>query len=107
MHKIRYTELADTDLFDIYVYTYQTWGASQAISYTAGLKSAIDRIAQEPTRPGTIDRSNLRQGYRSYHQQRHLIFYRVVENTIEIIRVLHDSMDIANRLSAVDQDNDE
>lgn len=30
--------------------------------------------------------------------KRHLIFYRVKENTISIIRILHDSMDYTQQL---------
>ena len=67
---------------------------TQATKYTDALRLAVELLAAKPDRPGTIDRSNLRQGYRSYHQQRHLIFYRVVGQDIEIIRILHDSMDV-------------
>lgn len=103
MFGIRFTAQADEDLFDIYIYTYETWGSDQAVKYTNGLKAAINRLSQEPNRPGTVDRSSLRQGYRSYHQQRHLIFYRVVADDIEIIRILHDNMDALRHLAEEDQ----
>ena len=102
MYGIRFTEQADTDLFDIYIYTYETWGLPQAVKYTDGLKAAIDWLAEDPNRPGTKNRSDLRQGYRSYHKQRHLIFYRVAGEYVEIIRILHDSMDVPRRLAEED-----
>lgn len=94
MHNIRLTELADADLIGIYIYTHNSWGEPQAIKYTNALKAAFDKIAENPIRIGTVDRSEVRPGYRSYHQQRHLIFYRVVGNTVEIVRLLHDSMNV-------------
>lgn len=94
MYDIRFTEQADADLFNIYTYTYRTWGLTQAVKYTDALRDAISWLAEHPERPGTIDRSSIRSGYRSYHQQRHLIFYRAVEGYLEIIRILHDSMDV-------------
>ena len=99
MYSIRYTEQADADLFDIYVYTYETWGQEQAITYTNGLWDAINKIAADPYSPITVDRSLLSPGCRSYYQQRHLNFYRVVDQDIEILRILHDRMDIASRFS--------
>jgi toxin ParE1/3/4 len=95
MHDIRFTEQADLDLLNIYTYTHSTWGAQQATKCTDLLRAALHKIAEKPDRIGTVDRSYLRPGYRSYHQQRHLIFYRVEGNYIEVIRFLHDSMDIA------------
>jgi toxin ParE1/3/4 len=95
MYSIRFTEQADLDLLNIYIYTHNNWGEPQANRYTDSLRDAIYKIATEPERIGTVDRSYLRPGYRSYHQQRHLIFYRVEDNYVEVIRFLHDSMDIA------------
>lgn len=98
MYSIRFTEQADLDLLNIYTYSYRSWGELQAVKYTDLLREAINKIAANPERIGTVDRSSLRPGYRSYHQQRHLIFYRAVDNYVEIIRFLHDSMDIDKHL---------
>ncbi|MEM8503687.1 MAG: type II toxin-antitoxin system RelE/ParE family toxin [Cyanobacteria bacterium P01_D01_bin.1] len=99
MYSIRLTEQADADLLSIYTYSYNTWGDQQAAKYTDGLREAIKRIADQPNRIGTVDRSSVRLGYRSYHQKRHLIFYRTVDNYVEIVRILHDSMDIDQQFS--------
>lgn len=105
MLNVRFTELADSDLFNIYVYTYQTWGEEQAKRYTQALKAAITWIAEEPGRPGTVDRSKLYTGCRSYLVKRHLLFYRVVKDELEILRILHGKMDIESRLGeAIDEE---
>ncbi|MEL6161425.1 MAG: type II toxin-antitoxin system RelE/ParE family toxin [Cyanobacteria bacterium J06627_32] len=77
MYSIRFTEQADADLLSIYVYTYNTWNEAQAIEYTDGLKAAVNQLAKNPSRLGTVDRSAVRPGYRSYRYQSHLVFYRV------------------------------
>ena len=40
----------------------------------------------------------IRQGYRKHHVGRHLIFYRLIASQIEIIRILHDRMDIDSHI---------
>jgi toxin ParE1/3/4 len=37
---------------------------------------------------------DIRPGYCKYHVGRHLIFYRQVSDGLEIVRVLHDRMDV-------------
>jgi len=107
MLEVRYTEFADSDLSSIYIYTYQTWGASQAQSYTDAIKEAIARIAEKPERPETKDRSGLYPGCRSYLMKRHLIFYRVVGEHLEIMRILHGGMDLASRLAETEDEKEE
>ena len=57
MYSIRFTEQADADLLGIYIYTYNTWNEDQAIEYTDGLKAAVNKLAENPERLGTVDRS--------------------------------------------------
>jgi len=104
MLKIRYTEFADQDLFAIYIYTHKTWGAAQAQKYTTQLKTAIERLAQEPSRIGTVDRSALYPGSRSYLAKSHLVFYRVVDEHLEILRILHSRMDIPSYFKQPEDD---
>lgn len=72
MYSIQFTEQADADLLGIYIYTYNTWNEDQAIEYTNGLKAAVNKLAENSERIGTVDRSAVRPGYRSYRYQSHL-----------------------------------
>ena len=38
--------------------------------------------------------NDIRQGYYKYKIGKHLIFYRLQNNDIEIVRILHQKMDI-------------
>ena len=100
MYSIRFTEQADADLLGIYIYTYNTWNEDQAIEYTDGLKAAVNKLAENPERLGTIDRSTVRAGYRSYRYERHLVFYRVSGQFVEVVRILHKRMDVGTQFAS-------
>lgn len=100
MYNIRFTEQADADLLAIYIYTYNTWNEAQAIEYTNGLKDTLDKLSKNPERLGTIDRSEVRSGYRSCRYQSHLVFYRVSGQFVEVVRILHKRMDVGQQFSS-------
>jgi len=89
---------ARKDLKGIWLYTFEKWSFEQADRYISLIISEIERHA---TNPGQgRDRSLLRAGYRSFQVKSHVVFYRTIKEKteIEVIRVLHKSMDVANRL---------
>ncbi len=91
MGRFRLTQRALMDLRSIGLYTQTTWGREQRNRYLTKLDQSFHLLAQEPQRGR--DCANIRAGYRKYHVGRHLIFYRMAQDGIEIIRILHDSMD--------------
>jgi toxin ParE1/3/4 len=92
MMMFRLTELAKQDLRSIGRYTQVTWGKEQRNFYLAKIDAVFHLLAQEPQRGKACD--DIRLGYRKYHTGRHLIFYRQSPEGLEIVRVLHDRMDI-------------
>ena len=42
--------------------------------------------------------NHIREGYYRYHIGRHYIFYRIVSEKVEIVRLLDDRRDIQKRL---------
>jgi toxin ParE1/3/4 len=56
----------------------------------------IDYICKYPSAGKSM--THIRKGYRASKVKSHLIFYRMEKNTIEIIRILHERMDIDGRL---------
>lgn len=87
---------AKRDLRDIGTYTERKWGQSQRIKYTNKLYDRIDDLALNPDKGRK--RPDLPQTPFSYPEGRHVIFYRKTSKGIEIIRVLHDSMDFKRHL---------
>src|SRR5690606_1746926 len=47
-------------------------------------------------------RNEVKEGYRSFREGGHIVFYRVVEGTIEIIGVPHQNMDVEQNLGEED-----
>ncbi|MFM6113960.1 MAG: type II toxin-antitoxin system RelE/ParE family toxin [Cuspidothrix sp.] len=92
MSAFRLTKLAKQDLLSIGRYTQKTWGSEQRNRYLTMLDDCFCLLAQDPNKGRSCD--EIRPGYRKYHIGRHLIFYREAEEHIDIIRILHDRMDI-------------
>ena len=84
--------LARDDLEDIWAYTYQEWGLVQADSYLQSLISRFDWLANSP-RSGR-KRDDIKAGYYCFPEGMHLIIYTIQKNTIDIIGISHQRMDI-------------
>ncbi len=95
MVNFQLTELAKQDLRSIGRYTQTTWGREQRNTYLAKIDAAFHLLAMEPQLGKSCD--DLRVGYRKYPVGRHLIFYRQSVDGLEIIRILHQRMDIEAR----------
>jgi toxin ParE1/3/4 len=90
--RYRLTRAAARDLAEIGLYTQQVWGVAQRRRYLRRLDRRMTRLAD---RPGLgAPRDDIRTGYRSFREGRHIIFYRTAVEGIEIVRVLHESMDV-------------
>lgn len=88
---------AVSDLEEIWLYTVEKWSAKQADRYYNLIVDEINYICKNKDAGKSID--HVRKGYRASKVKFHLIFYKVSDNIIEIIRILHEQMDIENRLN--------
>ena len=86
------------DIENIWLYTFRNWSQKQADRYVDLIFTEIRYLAENPDTGR--DFRNIRKDYRCSKVKSHLIFYRCFEHQdeIEIIRVLHQQMDIENRL---------
>jgi toxin ParE1/3/4 len=82
---------ARIDLNDILLYTEQRWGRAQRIAYRTTIRNAIATIGRNPNIEG--ERDGLPTGLRTYPAGRHVIYYRVRSEMVEIVRILHQRMD--------------
>jgi toxin ParE1/3/4 len=98
MAKVVFRQEAIEDLNDIWIYTLEEWSENQADYYYAALKFACIKIGENPSLGKKYKGINynllgLRTG-------KHIIFYQVISNSeVEVIRILHERMDIINRLN--------
>ena len=94
MYKIQHQAKAKTDLKEIWLYSFENHGERQADKYYDDLICGIDTISNNPHAGVACD--YIRSGYRQYKINKHFIFYRVVKDSIQIVRVLHESMKVEN-----------
>lgn len=89
------TLAAEEDLRDIWRYTLETWGSEQADKYLDQLGDCFDAIASR--RAPSRSLSQLPDEVCIHRCQHHYIFWIVVDRPI-IIAVLHEKMDVLQRL---------
>ncbi|MBQ0080070.1 MAG: type II toxin-antitoxin system RelE/ParE family toxin [Alistipes sp.] len=97
MAKYHLTKKAVQDLDAIWTYTLKTWSEKQADEYYSSL---VETFAAISKRPCCLDKEYVEIHLGLYRRSchKHLVFYRLVENgDIEIVRILHEKVDIASK----------
>ena len=88
--------LARADLDSIWDHTSKRWDDGQAEAYLRMIQAAIETVAGNPKLGRRYD--EVRTGYRRHRAGSHLILYRETSDAIDIVRVLHEKMDIGSHL---------
>ena len=98
MAKFKLTNKAVEDLSKIWEYTFEVWPENQADKYYEMLISNCQEIADNPLLGKNYD--GIAQKLLGMKTNQHIIFYRTLnENYIEIIRILHERMDLKKRIT--------
>ena len=82
---------AQRSLVQISEYTLNNYGRQQQKSYLKMLREHMRAVARRPEKGR--DRCEIKTGYCSIQAEKHRIYYRIRESHIEIIDVLHQSME--------------
>jgi toxin ParE1/3/4 len=92
--KLKISRAAQLDLEHIWEYTLKNWSLEQADRYYNLILDEIAYLANQPN--SGKDYSALRKDYFRVRIKSHFIFYRINRglNVIEIIRILHERMDV-------------
>ena len=107
----RISNTAKEDIEDLLDYSYTTFGLEAALRYENLLKVSITALRVDPEHAGV---KNSLKATSKFHlsmckhqadiddvtvsNPRHIIFFRVENATLEIIRILHESMDFERYL---------
>jgi toxin ParE1/3/4 len=88
------------DLQEISDYTLQTWGAEQEDRYLKGIWAKLAEIQTSPEscRP----REDLAKGCHSARYEKHVVFFSIKGQTLQVIRILHGAMDFNRHLADED-----
>jgi len=98
MAKVILRQKAIDDLNDIWYYTFEKWSEKQADKYYATIKIACLRIGENPE--VGKEYYGISKNLLGLKSGKHIIFYKSLsESEIEVIRIIHERMDLKNRLS--------
>lgn len=92
MLKIHIKPLARNNPLGIWPYSLEQWGALQADAYLNQLDSSIRQLSQSPQLGRATD--DVREGIMLYPCKRHIILYQIHLESLIVVRVLHERMNI-------------
>ena len=94
MTRFVFSPRAQQDLAEIWLYTADNWGVEQAELYALDIERDLAKAAAGSPRVRPIDQYwRIRSGH-------HLcVFERRGDGTIYVIRILHERMDVEDRLN--------
>lgn len=96
MSSFSLSNAAHADLKSIGIYTQKTWGSSQRKSYIKDLDMTFHFLSENPLSGAPCD--YITPGLRKHNHKSHTIFYEADERTINIVRILHKTMDVEANL---------
>lgn len=94
--KFRISATAIDDLDGIWEYTFLNWSKEQADRYHNLIISEIEFIAENETSGKPMD--HVKDGYLVTYVKSHMIFFKRSERTVEVMRILHQRMDIESKI---------
>ncbi len=91
MAELSLTPAAVQDLEDIWRYTAQRWNVTQAEHYIDRLTACFEALAQAPLSAPACD--HIRPGYRRKAIESHVVYFRIGQDMVTVVRILHERMD--------------
>jgi toxin ParE1/3/4 len=96
MSRIVFSPAAEADIDEIWDYTADNWSIEQADRYVAQIRQACASLSPDGREGRAIPQ--VREGYRKLAVGSHLAVFRLVDGNIDVVRVLHQRMDISSHL---------
>lgn len=86
------TPLADADMLNILLKGVEEWGVDQAASYAHKIHGTLHNLAENPDIGKKRD--DIRSDLHSFPVGSHTVIYRHNGIEVEVVRVLHQRMDV-------------
>lgn len=96
MESFRLLPEAENDLESIWLYSANNWGVDQAHAYIDGLVDIFQLLSDNPLM--CREQSEFTPPVYIHHHAHHLLVFILSDIGIDIVRVLHESMDIDTQL---------
>ena len=110
---VRLAAAAEDDFQEILRWTAEQFGGEQARIYAMTLSAALEELSSGPKLIGVRARSDIAKGLFTLHvarhgrKARHLVMFRIGHDqqgeVIEVLRLLHDAMDVSRHLPPMDE----
>ena len=110
---VRLAAAAQADFQDILRWTVAQFGQPQAQAYAETLAAALEALAAGPTVIGARARDDIAKGLYTLHvargarKARHFVLFRIGSESgrsaIDVLRLLHDAMDLQRYLPPFDE----
>ncbi len=97
MDSYELSQETEQDLNNIFDFTEKEFGTTKAIHYLLALEDTFQKLSNNPYLGR--ERSEIRSSLRSINSNSHIIFYRILEKHIRIVRVLHSSCDLPEAIN--------
>ncbi|MCG7873098.1 MAG: type II toxin-antitoxin system RelE/ParE family toxin [Candidatus Thiodiazotropha lotti] len=95
--KVRLSKPTRAGLDEIWRYTKENWGVNQADRNIDALTMRLRWLTKN--KPLWMSRDELNRGLFSFREGRYVIFFKASKQSISIIRILNDRMDVSLRLA--------
>lgn len=111
--RVRLGAAAEVDFANILRWTDDNFGPRQALVYRDTLLQAIAELREGPDIVGAKARDEIMRGLRTLHvarhgrRGRHFLMFRTEKQTIEIVRILHDSMELSRHFPSMTKGREE
>ncbi len=96
--KIRIYPKAEREILEIWKYTCEKWGKRKADEYVRGLHSFIENLQTDRQGWRRVPYRTLRGIYFKHYEHHYVFFREFKDGTFGIMSVLHENMDLPNRL---------
>lgn len=96
MSQVVFSPKAKADIDAIWKQSVQNWDVVQAERYIRQIQAAVVTLAAYPALGVACD--FIRAGYRKHPVGSHVIYFRKIEDSIVVIRILHKRMDVDQAL---------
>ncbi|MFL6798544.1 MAG: type II toxin-antitoxin system RelE/ParE family toxin [Xanthobacteraceae bacterium] len=111
--RVRLGTAAELDFANILKWTTENFGPRQARIYRDTLVQAIGELVEGPDIARSKRRDEIMPGLRTVHVARHgrrgrhfLMYHAAEKSTVEIVRILHDTMDLQRHIPSANEESD-
>lgn len=96
MSQVALPPKAKSNLSGIWDHTFEEWGVEQVEKYVRELWAEMQKQAIDLS--NSTDIGDVRPGYRKTRSGSHVIFFKPIDDGIDVIRILHQCMDFERHL---------